>query len=315
MESRTFLPLVLFVLPTLLPGQKAGTLERTLEVDDREREYLIHVPRSYKGKKDVAVVLMLHGRSSSDRVAARHYGWVPLSDKAGFIAVFPNALGSPRSWKPAWGTRTTVDSTFLAKLIDKVVKEYRVDKDRIFMTGHSSGGIMSFSFAATHSDKVAAIGPVAGTIGWNARGRTQTIPKPKGPVSVITFHGMADSVVPYDRERGGNARYNMLVSAPESAVFFARHNGCAKEPKRTNIMNGRVHVDTWADGNAGTRVVFYSIEGGSHMWPNGRRNKVNSTESIWKFFRENERKPGEVAGQENEKKKDKKKKRKKTIVR
>ncbi|MHC4078558.1 MAG: CE1 family esterase, partial [Planctomycetota bacterium] len=207
--SRTAVLLVAlatFFLPAVLPCQDAGNHERTLKVGDQEREYLIHIPRSYRGKKEVPLVLMLHGRGSSNRAAARHYGWSSLADKAGFIAVFPNALGRPRSWKPAWGTRTTADSVFLARLIDKVQADHKIDKDRVFMTGHSSGGIMSFSFAATHSGKVAAIGSVAGTIGWSSQGRKKTVPKPKGPVSVISFHGMADRIVPYDRERGGNAR-------------------------------------------------------------------------------------------------------------
>jgi polyhydroxybutyrate depolymerase len=299
---RQALPLlVLCALPMLLPcqkpgnqkagTQKAGTLECRLEVDGRERDYLIHVPKSYKARKDVPLVLMLHGRGSSSGTAARRYGWSSLANKKGFIAVFPSALGSPRSWKPVWGKATTADSTFLAKLIRKVVEDYKIDKDRMFMTGHSSGAIMSFSFAATHSDQVAAIGTVAGTIGWTAGGRKQTIPKPKGPVSVISFHGMADSIVPYDREHGRQARYDMLVSAPESVAFFARHNGCTKAPERRDIHDGRIHIDTWTGGRSGTRVVFYSIERGSHMWPGGRRGGVNATELIWKFFEQHPRRP------------------------
>lgn len=103
---------------------------------------------------------MLHGRGSSNKAAAsRYYGWLPLAEKNGFIAVFPNALGKPRSWKPAWGGRKTNDGAFLAALIEKLPQMLKIDEHRVFMTGHSSGGIMSFSFAATHSAMVTAIVP------------------------------------------------------------------------------------------------------------------------------------------------------------
>ncbi|MAG55239.1 MAG: hypothetical protein CMJ83_03010 [Planctomycetes bacterium] len=277
------LAIVVLVVAPLALGQKAGTHERTLEMGDQERAYLVHVPKGYDGKKSVPLVLMLHGRGSSGRQAAsRYYGWKPLSEKHGFVVAFPDALGRPRSWKPAWGGRKTADGRFLARLIDTVGEEFKIDTDRVFMTGHSSGGIMSFSFAATHSGKVAAIAPVAGTIGTDTRGRTFTVPKPKGPVPAVIFHGMSDNVVPYDKERGKNAAYNMLVSAPKSAQFFAKANGCEDKPKRKDINDGKVHVDTWTGGKA--PVVFYSIEGHGHSWPTKRKGGLNATEIAWGFF-------------------------------
>jgi polyhydroxybutyrate depolymerase len=251
------------------------------------REYLLHVPKRYTGKLPVPLVLMLHGRGSSSKAAASdYYGWTRLADQHGFIAAFPEALGQPRSWKPAWGRRKTSDGTFLAKLIDAVQGELRIDADRVFMTGHSSGGIMSFSFAATHSDRVAAIGPVAGTIGT----ASFKIPEPRGPVSVISLHGMADNVVAYDRERGKRAAYRTLISAPESVGFWVGHNGCKPEPVRTELQDGRVFLDTWSGGARGSRVELYSIAGGSHAWPSGRRS-IAATPLIWKFFAAHPRQP------------------------
>lgn len=280
--SLAFVVLALLFAP-LVVGQNGGTLERKLTVGDAERSYLVHVPKRYDARQQVPLVLMLHGRGSSGRQAAsRYYGWKPLSEKHGFVVVFPEALGRPKSWKPSWGGRKTSDGTFLDKLIDSLSTEFKIDRARVFMTGHSSGGIMSFSFAATHSDKVAAIAPVAGTIGTESGRRTLTVPKPKGPVPVVSFHGMNDKVVPYDKERGKNAAYNMLVSAPKSAGFFAKHNGCADKPLRKDLENGKVHVDTWGGGKA--EVVLYSIEGAGHAWPSGRRGGIDATKLAWAFF-------------------------------
>jgi polyhydroxybutyrate depolymerase len=219
------------------------------------------------------LVLMLHGRGGNGKGAAgAYYGWKPLADKEKFIVAFPSALGSPTSWKGAWMGKPTADSKFLAELIDKLIKELRVDSKRVFMTGHSSGGFMSYSFASTHSEKIAAIGPVAGQL-INRK-------KPKVPVSVISFHGMADHVVPYGKAgvRSG------MGSAVDSADFFAKRNKCQK-PKRQDINKGNIHIDTWAKGLKKTEVQLYSIVDGDHGWPQKKGASIAATPIIWKFFK------------------------------
>lgn len=280
---------VLLLLPTSLDAQKSGTSDRTLKVGGAERDYVLHVPRGYKKskRKKVPLVLMLHGRTSNGRAASRYYGWTRLADKEGFVAAFPTALGSPTSWKAGWGGRATEDSKFLAALIDALIGELNVDEHRVYVTGHSSGGFMSFSFASTHPEKVAAIGPVTGLAITGGR-------KPKLPVSVISFHGIEDDVVPYGPTEGGNGRRRGMPSAKDSAAMFAKHNGCEREPERTELAKGKVHVDTWAKGKKGTRVELYSVEEWGHGWPRKSRGGIDATQRIWEFFKEHGRlAPGE----------------------
>ncbi len=203
--TRALLLFPVLLLQTLLPAQKPGTDERTLEVADQKREYLLHIPRGFHkdSKTPAPLVVMLHGRTSNGKAAASsYYGWCELADKEGFVAAFPTALGKPTSWQRADGGRENEDTKFLVQLIDTLVAELHLDQDRVFLTGHSSGGFMSYSFATVHADKVAAIGPVAGLL----IGREE----PELPVSVISFHGMADDVVAYDPEHGKKAAYRGL---------------------------------------------------------------------------------------------------------
>lgn len=282
--SRALPLLIILLVAAALPAQKAGLSERALDVDGTEREYLLRIPRGFKksDKKRAPLVVMLHGRTSNgNRAASSYYGWSKLADKEGFVAVFPTALGTPTSWQAAFTGKPTVDTKFLAKLIDTVVAELLLDKDRVFMTGHSSGGFMSYSFAAMHADKVAAIGPVAGL----NIGRT----KPKMPVSVISFHGIADNVVAYDKKNGKKAKWRGMPSALESASAFAKHNGLGALPERTELQGGRVLLDTWANDKSSVRVELYSLEGWGHGWPRSR--KVHATQMIWKFFEEHARPP------------------------
>ena len=275
-------------------AQKKGTTERTLESGGVERQFLLHIPRRYKQvskKTAVPLVIMLHGRTGSGKVAASpYYGWKRLADKEDFVVAFPTALGSPTSWKGAWRGKPTADSVFLAELIDLLKAELKIDEDHVYMTGHSSGGYMSFSFAVTHGDRVAAIAPVAGLAVSRA--------KPKLPVSLISFHGMADNVVPYDKSRMGTP------NAPASAALFAKHNGC-DDVERTELNKGKVHLDQWKDGDAGTEVAFYSIEGGGHGWPQGGRKSVAATELIWAFFVAHPRRAVEDAAEGEPKPKEK----------
>lgn len=260
----------------------AGTHNLTLEVGGVERKYVLHVPRSYGAadrKGEVPLVLMLHGRTSSGvQAASRYYGWTGLSEEEGFVVAFPTALGKPTSWKASWAGRPTDDSRFLADLIDEIVDEFEIDPSRVYMTGHSSGGFMSYSFAATHGDKVAAIGPVAGLSIDRKR--------PAAPVSVISFHGMADRVVPYGRNRWRAA------TAVESAERFAKHGDC-KAMDREELQGDRVHLDRWVNAKDGTEVALYSIEGGDHGWPRGGRRSPPATKLIWEFFEAHPRRSGE----------------------
>ena len=132
---------------------------------------------------------------------------------------------------------------------------------------------MSFSFAVTHSNQVAAIAPVAGLLIGTRR--------PVLPISVISFHGMADAIVPYGKE-GSWGRG--VLTAQESAKFFARHNSC-QGPIRSDINQDKVHIETWSHGKASTEVQLYIIEDGNRGWPRESYHSVAATQIIWQFFK------------------------------
>ena len=279
-------PLLAFGLTEPILTQNPGTQHRTMQSGQQKREYLLHIPQGYqKDQKELlALVIMLHGRSSNgQRAASRYYGWTELADKEKFIAAFPTALGSPTSWKGAWPGQSTQDSQFLSELIDLLLQQLPIDQNQVFMTGHSSGGFMSFSFAVTHSNQVAAIAPVAGLLIGTQR--------PVLPISVISFHGMADDIVPYAQK--GSSRRGMLT-AQESAKFFAPHNSC-QGPIRSDINQDKVHIDTWSNGKDSTEVQLYSIENGNHDWPRESCHSVSATQIIWQFFKAH---PSPTSGQD-----------------
>jgi polyhydroxybutyrate depolymerase len=81
------------------------------------------------------------------------------------------------------------DVSFIKALLDDLAQDFRLDAQRVCVTGMSNGAIMAYRLASELSDRIAAIAPVAGTMA------TETC-EPKRQVPVIRFHGTMDEFVP-----------------------------------------------------------------------------------------------------------------------
>src|SRR5713226_6114518 len=102
------------------------------------------------------------------------------------------------------------DVAFLRALIDKLEHDYSVFFKRIFVTGISNGGMMSYRIGCELADKIAAIAPVEGAQNIDCR--------PSGPVSVIVFHGSADRLVPFN---GGSTPFQIGSKRSDTSVANA----------------------------------------------------------------------------------------------
>ncbi len=88
---------------------------------------------------------------------------------------------------------------------------------------------------------------------------------------MLAIHGTDDDVIPYEnhgqQQPGESITY---LSDPEAVAFWARRDGCALVPRTTK--RGHVVRETFRDCAPGTRVVFYTVKGGKHEWPGGKRS-------------------------------------------
>ncbi len=263
-------------------GNKSGSLD----IGGRTRRYFMHAPPAYDGKKPLPLVLVLHGGGQSPESAERMSGMSAKADKEGFLAAYPSGTGRS-SRMPTWNSgnccgyamqNNVDDVTFLRALIDKLEHDYSVDPRRIFVTGISNGGMMSYRIGCELADKIAAIAPVEGAQNIDCR--------PSGPVSVIIFHGSADRLVPFN---GGSTPFQIgskrLDNSVASAVaFWVKKDGCSPTPKHDE--NGAAHTDVYSGCKNGTGVALYAIQGGRHSWPGGRisGSSVPATDLMWSFF-------------------------------
>ena len=271
-----------FELRAATPGDTSGTLE----IGGRTRTYTVHIPPGYDGKTAAPLVLVLHGATQSSRGAERMSGMSEKADKEGFLVVYPEGTGRIKDI-PTWNSGACCgyamenkvdDIAFLSTLIDKLGQNYAIDSKRVFATGISNGGMMSYRLGCDLADKVAAIAPVEGA---------QDIPcHSSQPVSVLVFHGTDDHLVPFN---GGSTPFQMGSKRSDTPVadtitFWAKEDGCSEGPvhEETSVL----HTDKYFGCRNGTTVDLYAIQGGHHAWPGTRisGNTVPATDIIWAFF-------------------------------
>ena len=148
-------------LPRPMPAVAADHFRlRTLKSPDGERKYSIFVPTSYDSSKPVPAVLFLHGSGErgNDGISQAQVGLGAIlaqhpEDFPG-IAVFPQAR---TTWAPG---SDDIKAALLA--LDDVMASYKVDPDRVALTGISMGGSGSWGLAASDPQRFSAVAPVCG---------------------------------------------------------------------------------------------------------------------------------------------------------
>lgn len=249
-----------------------GTVKTSLSVGGLERTYLYHVPASAPASGERMLVISLHGRGGTGAQQEDMTALSTLSEQHGFIAVYPD--GIDKSWADGRGTSSAEkqgvdDIGFLSALIDHFVKNEGANPKKVFVSGHSNGGIMANRVGCELADKVAAIAPVASEIAELESMKCT----PAQTMSVLTIHGTADGFVPYaggevDKGAGGK-----VLSAKAARAFWAEKAGCAADAL-TSMMPDLAPEDGMTVSKEesqsctdGAEVILLTVEGGGHTWP------------------------------------------------
>jgi predicted peptidase len=165
--------------------QQPCKLDRSIKVTI---DYLLYLPKDYEQKSSWPLMLFLHGAGErgNDLDLVKKHG-PPKLIAAG--KEFPFIVASPQCGKDRWW-----EPLELAALLDDLVEKYKVDKDRIYLTGLSMGGFGTWSLAAYQPDRFAAIVPICGGGEAMSAKRIAHIP-------AWVFHGGKDPAVPLDRSQ------------------------------------------------------------------------------------------------------------------
>lgn len=293
--------------------ERADDSSFVLEIGGLHRQYIVHVPSGFDREKPMPVVIMFHGGGGTARGTMRETGWADMADRAGFIAVFPEAtrpdLTQParfgvngQAWNDGSGSfhsgeKDIADVAFIEAMIDDLIARFAVDQARIYATGFSNGASMAFRIGVALSSRIAAVAPVAGTLWVDPQNMER-------PVSLYYISGDADPLNPIE---GGTPK--MATGAPIRAAIsrvkppahtfvadWARALHCPVAPATAPAAKG-VTTSVYAGGcDGGAEVRFSMIQGQGHIWPGGKNllpermvggstDHVTATKAIWEFFR------------------------------
>lgn len=265
------------------------TINGSLTHDGIDREYIMYIPESYDENEPTPLVFNFHGFTSNAAQQAFYGDFRPIADTAGFIVVHPEGTtfnGSTHFNVGGFTNGSTVDDVgFTEAMIEKFSNEMNIDSSRIYSTGMSNGGFMSFLLACQLSDKIAAVASVTGSM----TPQTFDACDPNHPTPILQIHGTDDAVVPYEGA-------NFSKSIDEVLAYWVDYNNCNPTPTiselpNTNIIDGSTveHI-VYESGNAGSTTEHFKVTGGGHTWPGsvfplpGTNQDFNASLEIWKFF-------------------------------
>lgn len=269
----------------------------SLSVGGHSRVVIVHIPTSYTGTERIALLLNMHGSGSTAAGQEAFTGMDTTSDAMGFIVAYPQALipeGTGFDWNipgvPLFGGKpvppgSADDVSFLTSLVGILEHRYCIDPKKVFATGFSGGARMSSQLACDESDVFAAVAPVSGLRRPTPCPATRAVP-------VISFHGTADPIDPYN----GHGQAYWVYSVPVAAEDWAQQDGCSPKALKSQPV-GTVTLTVYNSCTNGAAVELYTISGEGHEWPGGphlrrgitrvlgpQTTAIDAAELMWTFF-------------------------------
>lgn len=275
-----------------LPGQNGNV-----------RQYKVHIPPGYKPEVPSPVVFCIHGLGQDALLfCVTGTEMNKKSDAGNFVLIMPN--GYQNSWNAGTccGAASTeeLDDVALFRAIFKEVGEHvNIDLNRVYATGLSNGGYMSYRLACEAADIFRGVAPAAGAIGINDIGggtnpsSNFTACKPSRPVSLLDIHGTDDPLIPYSLQK---PTLDLLVKA----------YGCQSTtmPAKQPMSGGDTTCVTYAGCPAGIELTACSVDKGGHCWfgspdcgtgggdiglaiVGNNSTTLKNTDVIWEFFTRN----------------------------
>jgi len=251
---------------------------RALQFAGKKRTYLLTAPYDAAAAPRPLVVAM-HPYPGTGAVMAELTGFSALAEAEGFLVAYPDGLDGAFNAIICCGNEDDVG--FIAAMIQKISHDHRVDPERIYATGISNGGDMTYKLAARLPGVFAAIGPVSGGMSGDWM-QMKDGSLPSTPTSLITFYGKKD-------------RYQAVFGI--GAKFWLQKQDCASKTSTVEGTNIELTQGTCPNGS---EAAIYALPDMGHAWPGSdgtetrmlgyEASPLNATEMIWQFFKDHPKK-------------------------
>ncbi len=286
--------------PDTAAGNREPTPDRVLafEVKGQDRQAIV-VNAVADGRSRPAVIV-LHGGMGSAEVMRANSGFDAVARAEDFIVVYAEGTsfgGDRHAWNTGFLLRRQVqdadDIAYFDTLIDRLVQEHGADPSRVYLTGGSNGGMMTFVYAVARPERLAAVAPVVASMFTFDM-------KPSVPVPILIINGAKDDEVPLEGGMSRNPLVRRAQQSPfkplEEVVQFwvkANKSRAEAEVEARGTVTTTMHAAT--PGGAATEFVVDSI--GGHGWPGSKQRRAGASpsasfsgaERVWRFFKDKHR--------------------------
>jgi polyhydroxybutyrate depolymerase len=243
------------------PDENVVVFRKTILDQGISRNIVYLRPRQAPSTPPPAFFLLPYRNGTADDMADLVRAGRLVRDYGAWI-IIPEAFTGLWNYKMLIGPLTTPnDLKFLDRVIDDAVASYGVDAHRLYMGGYSGGAMMTMRYLCERPGRIAGA-----TVVGAQMIRTLATKCGVSPSAAVTFvNGIDDPIGPYE----GNST---LMSAPDSAAFWAQANGCNAVPLRESLPDlvddgTTVVVDRYRGCGSGEAVRLYTVTGGGHTWP------------------------------------------------
>ena len=277
--------------PTPAEIAALGLEDRVLRVGGVERRFLVQPASDVS--RPTPVLVVLHGGGQSMRrlfapEAGATRGWPALARRENALLLVPNGLdpdsrspdGNPGGDNQNWNDlRSGVaresrgdDVGFVLALLDWAQQNHRVDRSRVYVTGASNGGMMSFRLLIEAPERFAAGAAFVSALPREAR----ELRAPSLATPLLIANGTLDPLVQWaGGEIAGGRGATRSVDSTVDWWVAANHANPQATPAETlpdRDPRDRCTIDRreFAAGPGGAPVVAYTMRGGGHTIPSAR---------------------------------------------
>jgi polyhydroxybutyrate depolymerase len=287
---------------------KAGDNNETITSGGESRTFIVHIPTGYTGSSPVPVVLDFHPLGGTGSSQEGSSGWKAKCDSVGCIAVFPDSskTAGDNSWNAGYccdnaEAKKIDDVQFARDIIKYLEANTCVDPKRIYASGGSNGGGMTYRMACQAADVIAAVAPVdfrcvTGTdplattdTASNNTACTCTLPR---PIAVIGWDEGADtSVVPYGGGQTPNLKTDCAPNSSCVGIGFSSAVVNSDTWAKFDMCTGSATADpnnslckTYASCSANTQVTLCTTTSGGHLAVYGN-SSAKFTDTSWNVLK------------------------------
>ena len=237
-------PILLLAAATLSFAQWGGggkTIRDYKKVSVSGRDVYVYAPSGLA--ENSPLLLSLHGAAQDPDYQQSNTHWETVADTAGFVVAYPRG-GEGYS---AWDISGDQDTKWISAVIDQLVKDYKLNPKRVYLSGFSMGGMFSYHAISKIADKIAAIAPCSGTNVYGAS-------KAQRPMPIFHPHGTKDDVLNYSQVDGFLKNYRDQFKCPSQAEV--KENYPNAENKAT--------LYSWGPCDNGVYIKHLKLEGRMH---------------------------------------------------